>query len=238
MAKRLFDIMFAALLLAVVSPILAAAMLLIWLHDRQAPLYRSIRVGRGGRDFRMLKLRTMIVDAEMRGGSSTARSDARITRYGRFLRRWKLDELPQFWNILRGDMSLVGPRPNVRRGGTDLYTEAELRLLAVRPGMTDLSSIVFSDEGDILDGADDPDSLYDAVIRPWKSRLGLLYVDRRTLATDLQIVWLTALSFVARPAALRGVDSILSRWSADETLRRICARRTPLPRAQPPGLTA
>jgi lipopolysaccharide/colanic/teichoic acid biosynthesis glycosyltransferase len=238
MAKRLIDILLSVLVLAIASPLLAGTMLLIWSGDRHSPFYRGARVGRGNGDFPMLKLRTMAIDAEYRGGTSTAGSDSRITALGRRLRRWKLDELPQFWNVLRGEMSIVGPRPNTRKGGVERYTPEEMRLLTVRPGITDLSSIVFSDEGDILDGAVDPDVLYDAVIRPWKSRLGLLYVDRRSLIMDIRIMWLTLVAIAAKPAALRGVDKILAKWGASDELRQICRRRTPLPRAEPPGLAA
>jgi lipopolysaccharide/colanic/teichoic acid biosynthesis glycosyltransferase len=234
MAKRGFDVVVSVVLLALASPVLAVAMLAIWLQDGQSPLHRGVRVGRGNRDFRMIKLRSMAVNAEALGGTSTARGDPRITPLGRKLRRWKIDELPQFWNVLTGEMSLVGPRPNTRRGGVDRYTSAELKLLEIRPGITDLSSIVFADEGDIIDAAADPDSAYDILIRPWKSRLGLLYVERRDVATDLHLLWLTALAIVARPAALRGVDAILTRWGADPELRRVCARSAPLPIAQPP----
>ena len=238
MGKRLLDIILSVLVLAVVGPLLVGLMLSIWAHDRRSPLYRGLRVGQGKRDFRMIKLRTMTVDAEGSGGTSTAGSDERLTSLGKLLRRWKLDELPQFANVLMGDMSIVGPRPNMRRGGVDRYTQEEMRLLDVRPGITDLASIVFSDEGRILDGAADPDALYDAVIRPWKSRLGLLYVDRSNLVVDLRIIWLTAVALVAKPVALRGVDAILARWGAGDELRRICRRRAPLPRAEPPGCAA
>ena len=238
MAKRLFDIMLSVLILAVASSLLVGLMLLIWAHDRRSPLYRGNRVGREGGDFRMLKLRTMTVDAERTGGTSTAGSDGRLTSLGKYLRRWKFDELPQFCNVLMGDMSIVGPRPNTRRGGVERYTPEEMRLLNVRPGITDVASIVFSDEGQILDGAADPDALYDAVIRPWKSRLGLLYVDHWNLSFDLRIIWLTAVALVAKPVALRGVDAILVQWGADDELRRICRRRAPLPQAEPPGLAA
>ena len=238
MAKRLADVLFAALALIAAAPLLCILMALIWSHDRRTPLYRGIRVGRGNRDFRMLKLRTMSVDAEAKGGTSTSVSDERLTRLGKWLRRWKLDEVPQFWNVLAGDMSIVGPRPNMRRGGVDHYTLPEMRLLDVAPGITDLASIVFSDEGQILDGATDPDALYDAVIRPWKSRLGLLYVDHRTMTCDLRIMGLTAIAIVDKPAALRGVDRILARWGAVEELRVTCSRRTPLRPAHPPGLPA
>ena len=128
----------------------------------------------------MLKFRTMIPDAWKSGVNSTAAGDRRITRVGALLRKAKLDELPQLWNVLKGDMSLVGPRPQVR-AETDLYTSEERRMHSIRPGVTDLASIVFADEGEILAGSADPDLLYNQIIRPWKSRLALLYVDRRTL---------------------------------------------------------
>lgn len=236
MSKRLGDILLAMAVLACTSPLLLAAMLAIWLQDGHPPLYRAIRVGQGGRDFRMIKLRTMVRDAERRGGSSTAKSDARVTRLGRLLRRWKLDELPQFWNVLVGEMSVVGPRPNTREGGVDRYTAEEMRLLSVRPGITDLASIVFSDEGDILDGAADPDALYDAVIRPWKSRLALFYVDHADSAVDLRIIGLTALAIIAKRRALASVDAILARWGAGAELRRVCRRRVSLTPAEPPGV--
>jgi lipopolysaccharide/colanic/teichoic acid biosynthesis glycosyltransferase len=238
MIKRLIDIALSGLALIVAGPAILVAMLVIFSHDGHSPVYLPFRVGRGGRDFRMAKLRTMTVDAEQRGGSSTSRSDARVTPPGRLLRRWKIDELPQLWNVLEGQMSLVGPRPNVRRGGVDRYTPAELRLLEARPGVTDLASIVFADEADILDGAPDPDLLYDRVIRPWKSRLGLLYLARRSLWIDFRIIALTVLAMVARRAALEGVDHILAEWGAGEPLRSVCRREGPLPWAAPPGLPA
>lgn len=238
MSKRLIDIGFSMALLILVSPLILAGVLAIVVHDGGSPFYLAPRVGRGGRDFRMAKLRTMTVGAERRGGVSTSRSDRRITRPGRWLRRWKIDELPQLWNVLLGQMSLVGPRPNVRAGGVDRYTPAELRLLEGRPGITDLASIVFADEADILDAAADPDGRYDHLIRPWKSRLGLLYLEQRSLWTDLRILGLTVIGIVARPAALQGVDRMLDAWGADAELRRVCRRDGPLPWAEPPGLPA
>jgi lipopolysaccharide/colanic/teichoic acid biosynthesis glycosyltransferase/RimJ/RimL family protein N-acetyltransferase len=235
--KRLIDIVLSLGLLVVSSPLILLGMLAVVVHDGGSPIYWAPRVGRGGRDFRMAKLRTMTPDADRRGGSSTSRSDARITAPGRVLRRWKLDELPQLWNVLCGRMSLVGPRPNLRPGGVDLYTHEEQRLLDVRPGVTDLASIVFSDEADILDGAADPDAAYDRLIRPWKSRLGLLYVERRSVRADLEIIALTVLAIAAKPAALRGVGRILDRWSAPEDLRRVCRRLEAPPAAEPPGVT-
>jgi lipopolysaccharide/colanic/teichoic acid biosynthesis glycosyltransferase len=238
MAKRAFDILFALSALLLVSPILAVACLLIWAQDGHFPLYGGLRVGRGGRDFRMIKLRTMVANGESLGGTSTALSDRRLTPLGLALRRFKLDELPQFWNVLVGDMSVVGPRPNMRAGGVDQYTAEEQRLITVRPGITDLASIVFADEGDILSGSEDPDALYDAVIRPWKNRLGLLYVDRQNMALDLRLIGLTALALISRRSALERVSAILAGWNADVDLQRICARRGPLPAGAPPGQAA
>ncbi len=234
MAKRCVDLVDALTAILLAAPLLAVAALLIWLADGHSPLYRGTRVGRGGRDFRMVKLRTMVAGGERLGGTSTAVTDWRLTSLGAVLRRWKIDELPQFWNVLVGDMSIVGPRPNTRTGGVDRYTAEEKRLLSIRPGITDLASIVFADEGEILSGASDPDALYDAVIRPWKNRLGLLYVQRRCLTLDLRLIAVTALALVSRRAALRRVNAILARVSADSELREICARQAPLPCGAPP----
>lgn len=238
MAKRLFDVLLSLAILILVGPILAVLMVLVWAQDGRSPLFLGVRVGRDGRDFRMAKLRSMTADSEFKGAASTTRSDARITPLGHVLRRWKLDELPQFWNVLRGQMSVVGPRPNTRRGGVDLYTAREMGLLSVRPGITDLASILFADEADILDGAPDPDALYDEVIRPWKSRLGLLYIERRTFWIDLRIIALTALGAISHAAALEGVDAILENLGASDELRLVCRRGAPLPRAEPPGYAA
>jgi lipopolysaccharide/colanic/teichoic acid biosynthesis glycosyltransferase len=238
MSKRLMDMALSFALLILSSPVLLAAMIVIVAHDRRSPIYWASRVGRDGRDFRMAKLRTMTVGADRRGGSSTSRSDGRITAPGRWLRRWKIDELPQLWNVLIGEMSLVGPRPNVRWGGVDRYTREELGLLDGRPGVTDLASIVFFDEADILEGAPDPDACYDRLIRPWKSRLGLLYLSRRSLWIDLRIIALTALAIVSKRAALQGVDAILAEWRAAADLRGVCRRDGPLPWTAPPGLAA
>lgn len=235
MAKRGLDIVVALLALVLAAPLLLVASLLIWLEDGHGPLYCGTRVGRGGREFRMVKLRTMVAGGERLGGTSTPATDWRLTPLGIALRRWKLDELPQFWNVLVGDMSVVGPRPNVRAGGVDHYTVEERGLLAIRPGVTDLASVIFADEGEILSGAGDPDAVYDSIIRPWKNRLGLLYVQRRNLALDVRLIAITALALVSRPAALRRVSAILDRLGADPQLCKICARRGPLPAGEPPG---
>jgi lipopolysaccharide/colanic/teichoic acid biosynthesis glycosyltransferase len=238
MGKRSLDIVLALLALLLAAPPLVLAALLIWFEDGHGPFYRGTRVGRGGRDFRMVKLRTMVSGGERLGGTSTAATDARLTSLGALLRRWKIDELPQFWNVLVGDMSVVGPRPNIRAGGVEHYTAEERKLLSVRPGITDLASIVFADEGDILSGAPDPDVLYDAIIRPWKNRLGLLYVAHRSLALDCRLIAATALALVSRRSALHRVNRLLKQIDADPSLREICLRENPLPAGAPPGQMA
>src|SRR5205085_5451329 len=170
--KRLFDIICAAAGLVLTSPILLPVMFLIWRQDGFSPFYIAARVGRRESLFHMVKLRSMVKNADKSGVDSTSMDDRRITRVGQFVRKYKLDELTQLWNVLRGEMSLVGPRPNVKRE-TDLYTREEKRLLTVRPGITDFASIVFSDEGEILAGQPDPDIAYNQLIRPGKSRLGI-----------------------------------------------------------------
>jgi lipopolysaccharide/colanic/teichoic acid biosynthesis glycosyltransferase len=154
--KRMLDIVCSFFGLVVLSPLLIPVMLLIWRQDRHSPLYIAPRVGKDGKIFKMFKLRSMVADADKTGVDSTSAGDSRITPIGHFVRKFKLDEFTQLWNVLKGDISLVGPRPNVKRE-TDLYTNLEQGLLSVKPGITDFSSIVFSDEGDILKHSKDPD---------------------------------------------------------------------------------
>lgn len=238
MAKRLFDLLFSLTVLILTAPIMLTALVLVWAQDRHSPIFRARRVGLGDRDFMMMKIRSMRIGSHKTGVNSTSAGDSRITRVGHFIRRFKLDELSQFWNVLSGSMSVVGPRPQVRHMGVDLYTPLEMKLLTVRPGITDLSSIVFSDEGSILEGAADPDERYNRIIRPWKSRLGLLYIDNRSVGLDLRIVWLTALAIVSKEKALAGVNRILVRLGADPDLIETCLRRSPLREAPPPGIPA
>ena len=178
--KRLFDILISLLGLIILSPVLLVFMYLVYHQDRHSPFYVAPRVGKDGLMFKMLKLRSMSINADKSGVDSTSVDDVRITPVGHKIRRYKLDEFTQLWNVLIGDMSLVGPRPNVV-SDTDLYTDIEKGLLVVRPGITDFSSIVFSDEGEILEGREDPDLSYNQLIRPWKSRLGLIYIKNQSL---------------------------------------------------------
>jgi len=176
--------------LFVLGPFLFFIALRIKNEDGDPVFYRGVRVGLHGKPFRIYKFRTMVVDAEKLGASSTSDDDARITRIGKILRKYKLDELPQLINVLVGDMSLVGPRPEVKKF-TDLYTEEEKVLLTVRPGITDLASLWNPDEGALLKGSVDPDKDYMEKIRPEKIRLQLKYVRERSFWTDIKIILLT-----------------------------------------------
>ena len=232
--KRVFDVSASFAVLVLTSPILIPAMILVWFQDRHSPFYVSNRVGRAGKEFKMVKLRSMVVDADKTGVDSTKASDGRITPVGHFIRRFKLDELTQLVNVLVGDMSMVGPRPNVKRE-TDLYTPEEARLLSVRPGVTDYASIVFADEGDILDGQSDPDIAYNQLIRPGKSRLGLFYVDQSSSSVDVLLCMLTALAIVSRRRALKGVQRLLAAQGAGMELVTLAGRRDGLVPSVPPG---
>lgn len=233
--KRALDLLIAIVALLVLWPVALLTSVLVWLQDRKSPFYVAERIGRNGQPFRMVKFRSMVINASKLGGASTAGDDRRVTRLGAFLRRYKIDELPQLWNILLGEMSFVGPRPNIA-SDVALYSTEERGLLDGVPGITDLSSIVFSDEADILKGSRDPDLTYNLVIRPWKSRLGLHYLRTRTLAMDFHILFLTFLAIVAKPRALVGVQNILEKTGADPALRGICSRAAPLHEALPPGV--
>jgi len=232
--KRSFDFLISLIALIALAPLLAAIAAAIWLDDRRSPFFFALRVARGGGDFRMIKFRTMIPDAWKSGVNSTASGDARITRIGTWLRMGKLDELPQLCNVLQGDMSLVGPRPQVR-ADVNLYTSEESRMLEARPGITDLASIVFADEGEILAGSSDPDLLYNRIIRPWKSRLALLYLENQSFFRDLQILSLTALALFSRTRALRAMTLLLDAFGAGEKLKAMATRRMPLEAWPPPG---
>lgn len=233
-AKRLLDIAVASGLLLVGAPVIAVGALLVWAHDRQDPIFRQMRVGKGGALFQLFKLRSMSTAAPGSTSDTTGRNDPRITPVGAILRKTKIDELPQLWNVLRGDMSLVGPRPQVPRE-VALYTEAERELLTVRPGVTDYASIVYSDLGDIVAAAADPDIAYSQLVRPGKSRLGLFYASRPSVSVDLAIIVLTAVALIHGRSARSGVAAILRRQGADPSLVELAARKTKLTPAPPPG---
>ena len=175
----------------------------------------------------------MKVNADKSGVASTANDDDRITPVGKIIRKFKFDELSQLINVFNGSMSLVGPRPQVSQD-VDLYTNREHRLLTVRPGITDYSSIVFSDEGEILEGSDDPDKDYNLLIRPWKSRLGLIYIDCQSFFLDIKLIALTILSFLNKQSALRLIHRDLSKRKASSELLTVILRQEKLSPAQPP----
>ena len=202
MIKRLFDITMSGIGLIVLGVPLCIIALIIR-RDGGPAFYRGVRVGRLGKKFRIFKFRSMVVNAEQMGGSSTADGDSRITSIGKFLRRYKLDELPQLLNVLAGDMSLVGPRPEVQHY-VDMYTEEEKEILNERPGITDWASLWNPDEGAVLAGHPDPEQSYLELIRPNKLRLQLEYVRRRTFWIDISIILQTVLSILFRkkPPAL------------------------------------
>ena len=233
--KRLFDLVIALVLLTLFSPLIVLLAIFIFLYDFSSPLYVATRIGKGGTPFKMVKLRSMVIDAEDKGGSSTSTRDSRITPVGRYVRALKLDEIMQFWNVLVGDMSIVGPRPNVP-DGVAVYTNEEMRLLSVRPGVTDFASIVFADEGAILSAYDDPDEAYDQLIRPWKNRLALFYLDHQSTMLDLRLMFLTAVAVVSRPTALAAIARELRNLGAPASLVEIARREQPLQVTPPPGI--
>ena len=215
---------------------MACAMLVVYIHDRHWPLYPAPRVGKWGTMFSMDKIRTMQVNADRAGVDSAPANDQRITRVGRFLRNTKVDELPELVNVVKGEMSIVGPRPNVKRE-TDLYTPVEWRLLSVKPGITDIASIVFADQAQILDSTRDTGIDYNQRIRPWKSRLGLLYVDHMSLWLDIKLISLTAVAVFWRKVALIGVQGLLQGLHADEAVIKTARRDSELQAFPPPGAT-
>ena len=192
MIKRAFDLLAAASGLAVLAPLLLLIAVTVKLDSPGPVLFRQERVGRNGRIFRIRKFRTMVRDAPRLGGAITVGRDPRITRVGHVLRRYKLDELPQLIDVLLGDMSLVGPRPEVPKYVALYPPGIRERVLSVRPGLTDNASLAYIDENAQLAGAADPEREYVEKILPEKLRLYVEYVDNRSLALDLSIIGRTA----------------------------------------------
>ena len=234
MIKRLVDILASFFGLLITSPILLPVIFLVWKEDKKSPFYIAPRSGRNGTTFKMVKLRSMVVDADKSGVDSTSGNDMRITPIGHKIRRYKLDELIQLWNVLIGDMSLVGPRPNVKTE-TDSYTNTEKKLLSVRPGITDFSSIVFSDEGEILKDKDDPDLAYNQLIRPWKSRLGLIYIENQSFLLDIKLIIYTIVAIFSKQQALDWLVKKLVTLGVDTQVVRVCKRDGILRPFAPPG---
>ncbi len=188
--KRLFDICASGLGLVFLSPLFL--ILAVWIKcDSRGPVfYRQVRVGKGNRDFRLFKFRSMQQGADKKGLITIGGHDPRITRSGYFIRKYKLDELPQLINVFIGDMSLVGPRPEVRKY-VDLYTPEQLHVLDVRPGITDAASIAYRNENELLEKADDPDKYYIEVVMQDKLRINLEYVAHHSFWGDVCLIFRT-----------------------------------------------
>jgi lipopolysaccharide/colanic/teichoic acid biosynthesis glycosyltransferase len=185
--KRAVDICASLVALIALSPLFLVLAILIKLTSRGPVFYRQNRVGRDARIFRILKFRSMVVDADRQGLGITAAEDERVTPFGKFLRELKLDETPQFWNVLKGDMSLVGPRPELPSYVAH-YTPEQLRVLSVKPGITDIASIRYRHEEKLLKRSADPDELYRHLILPKKLALNLQYIHCMSLALDLKLI--------------------------------------------------
>ena len=189
MMKRSFDVVLSVLALVVLAPVLLVIAVLVRLSSEGPVIFRQLRVGRFGKEFEILKFRTMYVDRD--GPSIAVAGDSRVTRVGVYLRKYRLDELPQLFNVLDGDMSFVGPRPEVPEYMARYPEDARRRVLSMRPGVTDLAAIEFRDEATLLGAADDPNRCYVEQILPRKIELQLEYADRSSMVFDLEILWRT-----------------------------------------------
>lgn len=192
MIKRILDATLSGLGLVVLTPVLVVLCVLVKLYDFGPVLFVQSRVGLGGRNFKMYKFRTMIVNADQSGAPITVGGDSRITPVGRLLRATKVDELPQLWNVLKGEMSFVGPRPEVRRY-VDLYTADQTRVLELIPGITDLASFAFYNESELLRASRDPELYYKTVLVPEKIRINLEYSRRANILFDFLLIVFTVL---------------------------------------------
>jgi lipopolysaccharide/colanic/teichoic acid biosynthesis glycosyltransferase len=188
--KRLFDIFFSFIgLVILLVPFLLVALIIV-LDSRGGVFYRQLRVGKDNADFKLLKFRSMRSNADKAGLLTVGGRDNRITRVGYYIRKYKVDELPQLINVLAGDMSLVGPRPEVRPY-VNLYTAEQREVLSVRPGITDYASIIFRNENELLANREDPEKVYIEEIMPAKLKLNLKYIRENTLLTDFKIIMKT-----------------------------------------------
>ena len=190
MAKRLFDIVSSGIGLLCLAPVFVVMAIWIKLDSRGPVFYLQTRVGRYGRDFRIFKFRSMRVGSDKGRQITVGERDPRITRSGYFIRRYKIDELPQLINVFLGDMSIVGPRPEVRKY-VDLYSEEQRKVFQVRPGITDLASIKYRNENELLSQVDDPDTYYIDVIMPDKLAINLEYIRHQSFMGDIKIIFNT-----------------------------------------------
>ncbi len=191
---RLLDLIFSVIGLIILSPLFLLVMLWIVIDSRGPVFYRQVRVGRNGIDFRLFKFRSMRVNADKAGLLTVGGRDNRITNAGYYLRKFKIDELPQLINVLKGEMSLVGPRPEVRKY-VDLYTPDQQKVLQVRPGITDMASIAYKNENELLAKSADPEKTYIEEVMPEKLKLNMVYIDDPSLINYLKIIFKTIIPF-------------------------------------------
>lgn len=190
MVKRVFDVFFSLFGLVLLFPLLLIISIAIVLDSEGGIFFRQIRVGKDNVDFKMFKFRTMRTGSDKKGLLTIGDKDNRVTKVGYFLRKYKIDELPQLINILKGDMSLVGPRPEVRKY-VDLYNAEQMKVLSVRPGLTDYSSLFYINESELLRKSDNPEQTYIEEIMPAKLELCKKYIDEKSLQTDIKILFHT-----------------------------------------------
>ncbi|WP_452232172.1 sugar transferase [Lacinutrix sp. MEBiC02595] len=195
MIKRLFDLFFSLFGLVILFPILLVIAIFIKLESKGSIFYRQTRVGKNSKDFKIFKFRTMFVGADKKGLLTLGDNDYRVTKVGYFLRKFKLDEMPQLINVLQGTMSFVGPRPEVRKY-VEFYSNEDCEILQVKPGITDYASIAFRDEAELLKDTDNPEKLYIEDIMPKKIALNKMYIDNPSVFTDIKIIMKTFLSIL------------------------------------------
>lgn len=188
--KRIFDIVSSLVVLLLLSPFFILLAIAIVVDSRGGVFYRQIRVGRNGREFGLYKFRSMVSNADKKGELTVGKKDSRITRVGAFIRKYKLDEFPQLINIIKGDMSIVGPRPEVPRY-VNLYSQEQKKVLSVRPGLTDFASLEYINENELLGKSADPERTYINEIMPAKLELNLKYIREQGMLTDLKIIFRT-----------------------------------------------
>ena len=194
--KRLMDIFFSLIGLIVLFPLFLVIALIITLDSKGGVFYKQIRVGKDGKDFKLFKFRSMAVGSDKKGLLTVGGNDSRITKPGYFIRKYKIDELPQLINVFIGDMSLVGPRPEVRKY-VDLYNEEQQKVLSVQPGITDYASIAYINENEVLGNSENPEKTYIEEVMPSKLKLNLKYIEEKSVVTDIKIIFKTIAKIIS-----------------------------------------
>lgn len=209
MAKRIFDLIFSALGLTILSPIILVISILVKFDSHGSVFFKQIRIGLYGKEFKIYKFRTMVIDAESQGIKLTVGQDSRVTQLGKFLRKYKLDEIPQLINVLKGEMSFVGPRPVVP-DFVMLYDDDQLQILNVRPGITDYASINFKNESELLAMSDEPERFYIEHIMPLKIELSKQYIDNNNLWLDIKLIFATVFAIINKDkhTKVKGVNMV------------------------------